>query len=245
VNLQPPSIKDRAHPLYYDHPHHKGVWTSIDEVNQIKFWAEDGRIANVSVDNLPAEDGAAGLRIVNHWLARDGQPLVIETTTLRVTPDRLFIYDIVFAAAEQAVTFEDTKEGLFAIRLPNSMREAVTQGPVTDALGRSGTKAIWGRTAPWVDYVGPVGGHAVGVTLMDHPSNPRKSRYHVRDYGLFSINPFGPESYSKGTDDAQPADPVKLAPGESIRFRYGLYIHPGDAAAGQVAERYQQFAATP
>jgi hypothetical protein len=32
-----------------DHPHHKGMWNAIDEVNGVKFWAEKGTIRNTSV----------------------------------------------------------------------------------------------------------------------------------------------------------------------------------------------------
>ena len=36
-------------------------------------------------------------------------------------------------------------------------------------------------------------------------------------------------------------DLVKLAKGEHLKLRYGILLHSGDAAAGKVADRYQQF----
>ncbi len=241
VNLQPSGIKDRAHPDYYDHPHHKGVWNSIDEVNDIKFCAEQGKIATASVEVVKGNGNPVELKVVNHWLGEDGQPLLKEEARITVDARRLFTYDITFTAAAKPVTFDDTKEGMFAIRMPNSMREQFAKGPIVNAEGLQGSKECWGKTSPWVDYVGPVGGHNFGVTLMDHPDNPRKSRYHVRDYGLFSMSPFGDGSYSKGRPDAVPANPLTLPPGESVRFRYGLYVHRGDVTEGRVPEVFASF----
>lgn len=242
VNPDPPSIKDRKHPLYYDHPHHKGIWNSVDEVNGIKFWNEDGRIENVAVEVLTAKGSPAVFKATNHWLDADGKPLVIETTTYSLFPNSLMIADIAFTAADKPVTFGDTKEGMFAIRLTNSMREMVANGLVVNADGTTGTVACWGRASNWVDYSGPVAGHTYGVTLMDHPENPRPSRYHVRNYGLFSINPFGAEAYTKGKDDAQEAQPATIKPGDSpLRFRYGLFVHNGTAEDAPVSSAYEQF----
>jgi len=223
-----------------DHKHHKGIWLAVDEVNQVKFWAEEGRIENVSVEVSNSKaDRPATIDIVNHWLGKDNQPLLIETTRVSIDPRRLIIYDITFRAGAEKVTFEDTKEGLFGFRMVNSMREKET-GQVVNAEGKQGTKECWGLPSAWVDYFGEVEGKIFGVTLMDHPDNFRPSRYHVRDYGLFSISPFGERSYTNGARDAAP---VVLEPGETLRLRYGLFIHVGDTQTGKVAEAFKQFLA--
>lgn len=41
--------------------------------------------------------------------------------------------------------------------------------------------------------------------------------------------------------DVIPEGLVKLARGEHLRLRYGLLIHPGDAAEGKVAENFRRF----
>jgi len=238
VNLDPPTGLDRKHPLYYDHPHHKGLWLSIDEVNGIAFWAEKGTIKNAGVQLLRSHGDPAQFRVTNHWLGDEGQPVVIETTTISIFADRLVTYDIEFKAADKPVTFGDTKEGLFAIRLPNSMREMIAGGPVVSDAGVSGSNNLWGKPTPWIDYVGPIADHQYGVTIMDDPRNFRPSRYHVRDYGLFAINPWGEKAYTNGQEVEKPS---VLQPGESLTLRYGLYVHNGNAEEGHVAEAYRRF----
>jgi len=218
-----------------DHPHHKGIWFSVDEVNEVKFWAEAGKIVNVKTEAVAGDP--LQIKLKNHWLGKDDLPIVVETTTISIFPSRLVIYDATFTAGAGKVTFEDTKEGLFGIRVATTMREKVG-GIVVNAEGKQGTKECWGQPSKWVDYTGPVDGKTYGVAIMDHPGNFRPSRFHVRDYGLFSVSPFGEGSYQ---NDKNKALPVNLEPGKSLQLRYGLYVHSGNATDGKVADAYEQF----
>jgi hypothetical protein len=217
-----------------DHPHHKGIWCAIDQVNGIEFWAEKGKIENVSVELGAASSVPARIKLVNHWLDEAGGPLLVETTEISIWVNRLMAYDIRLAAAERPVTFGDTKEGLFGIRVADSLR-GKAGGKIINADGLHGEQECWGRESKWVDYYGDVGGKTYGVTLMDHPRNFRKSRFHVRDYGLFTLSPFGQSAYTNGQ---LPPQPLALEPGKSARLRYGLFVHDGDTERGQVPSTY-------
>lgn len=243
INDNPTKGLDRKHPLYYDHPHHKGVWLSVDEINGIKFWNEDGRIQNQSIEIITATGNPAIMKTVNNWVDADGKTLLKEDTLIAIYTNRLMTYDVTFCAPDQEVEILDTKEGMFAIRMPNSMREMIAGGPVTNADGANGTPEAWGRTSRWVDYKGPIDGHVFGVTIMDHPANPWKSRYHVRNYGLFSVNPFGAGAYTKGRDDQQePHRRVLKTNGEKLNFKYALYVHGGETSIADIEKAYLQFA---
>jgi hypothetical protein len=221
-----------------DHPHHRGLWFAVDAVNGIKYWAEGGTIANVSVEPTVATGNPARFKVVNHWLDRNRQPVLIETTTISIYANRLIAYDATLTAAKEPVTFGDTKEGLFGFRMVNSMRGSA--GKIVSSDGHTGEKECWGKTFPWIDYDGPVDGKLVGVAIFDNPHNFRRSRYHVRSYGLFSISPFGEHDYTNGE---KPAKPVELAPGANLRLRYAIYVHDGDTKAGDVAGVYRKYVA--
>jgi hypothetical protein len=238
VNESPPEDLEREHPLFYDHPHHKGIWNTLDEINGINFWGEGGVVRNVELEIVQPSGTAASLRMINHWIDANNEPVLIETTTVTFFDNRLYVFDIELAAGANEVTFGDTKEGMLAIRVPNSMREFIGGGPIVNSDGLVGTAECWGKTADWVDYIGPIDGRTFGVTLMDHPDNFHPSRYHVRDYGLFSINPFGDNAYTNGE---LPEVPFVLTAGDSVAMRYGLFVHRDGTEAGGVAQAYQQF----
>ena len=221
-----------------DHPHHKGIWNAIDEVNGVKFWAEKGVIRNTAVEILTASGSTASFRATNEWRhPESGRPEVLETVTVTIYPNRLLVYDMTFSAPTNNVVFEDTKEGLFGFRVAPSMKEK-NGGRVVASDGSKTTAQCWGKPFSWVDYSGEVGGKTAGVTIMDHPENFRPSRYHVRDYGLFSISPFGEKAYTNGAQDAKP---VELKPGATLRLRYAMYFHDGDAAAAGIESAWQLF----
>lgn len=223
-----------------EHPHHKGIWVSVDEVNEIDFWGEKGDIVNKSVKSETNADGSGTLSVVNHWVDAEGKPVVIESTKIHIAPDRLLTYDITFKAPpDRDAEFLDTKEGLLGFRMAESMKED-NGGHVISAEGVEGARPNWGQPHKWIDYYGEVDGKTYGVTIMDHPKNPYPSRYHVRWYGLFSISPFGQKAYTGGKEEAKP---LHLKPGETFSLRYGIYFHTGDTTEGEVEQAYQQFLA--
>lgn len=224
-----------------DHPHHKGMWNAIDEVNGVKFWAEKGPIRNVQVKTVHAAGPTGVFEVVNEWRHPEtGVPQLTETAVITIHPNRLLVYDMSLTASHVDVTFDDTKEGLFGFRVAPSMKEK-NGGHVVACDGTETTKECWGKAFNWIDYYGEVSGKTVGVAIMDHPKNFRPSRYHVRDYGLFSISPFGEKAYTNGTGESIP---YQLKKGDSLRLRYAMYFHDGDTKSANVAGAWDQFVKT-
>ena len=155
---------------------------------------------------------------------------------------RLFDFEVTIHASAGNVTFNDTKEGTMAMRLAETMRlrprAKSGKGHIVNSNGvRDGE--TWGKRADWCDYYGPVNGKIVGVAIFDNPQNPRHpTTWHVRDYGLFAVNPFGLHDFEKkpvGAGD------MTIPAGESVTFRYRFYIHEGDEQQAKVAERYHDY----
>ncbi|HVJ68579.1 MAG TPA: PmoA family protein [Caulifigura sp.] len=240
INDAVPMIKiPQKDPRYYDHPHHKGIWFSIDEINGLKHWAEGHNIVNKSVDVVTPKGETAVMKVVNHWVNEKDEPVLEESTTVRIHSNRLIDYDAELKAIAGPVTFGHTKEGMFAVRVPNSMREIMEGAKVESDTGVVGAKKLWGQPTPWIDYDGKIGDATFGVAVMDHPGNFRPSRYHVRDYGLFAISPFGDPDYTGGKVQTPKHE---LKQGESVRLRYAAYPHPGETKAADVAGVYKTFA---
>jgi hypothetical protein len=110
----------------------------------------------------------------------------------------------------------------------------ITSGGATD-------QAAWGTRAKWVTYHGPdPQGHAVSVTIFDHPQNLRHPTWwHSRDYGLFAANPFGIHDFEKGGDKAKGNH--LLAHGQTLVLRYRVLIESGGPDQAKLAEMHAAF----
>jgi hypothetical protein len=232
-----------------DHLHHRGLWFTYDDVNGVKFWENDpsytkGKIGRVIVKSTSWKDGKSSgtLTVDMEWCDPAGKVLLTEHRDMVFRPDPALrtIDFLVTLTAATGVTLGDTKEGAFAIRLAENFTER-RGGRITDSEGRAGMKNIWGKRAAWVDYSGEIDGEKLGVAIFDHPSNPHYPTYwHARDYGLFSLNPFGQQAFDPNAAE----NLTNLKPGDKLTFRWRVVIHPGDAASAGLADLYKQFAAS-
>lgn len=232
-----------------DHLHHRGLWLSYDDVNGVKFWENDpsykkSPLGRIVVMDSSWKDGkqSGTLSATMEWRGPDGKPLLVERRETTFYPDaklRIMDFHVTLTAATD-VTLGDTKEGAFAIRLAEPFTER-RGGRISDADGRAGMRAVWGKRSAWVDYSTELEGEKLGVAIFDHPSNPHYPTYwHARDYGLFSLNPFGQNAF----DPSAPEYIQKLKTGQKIELRWRVVIHPGDAQSGDVAGLYKVFASS-
>lgn len=247
-----------------DHPHHRSLYYGHGSVNGVDFWAESagksGKIVHDAFLEVTSGATTGVIRARNKLVTVDGKTIGTDVRTIRIhkTPHGPMIdFDITHHASHGDLVFNDTKEGTMAIRLAETLvlrkHPGRAKGTAKAKASRQGDGRIvnsegvrdgatWGKRAKWVDYYGPVNGRTVGVAIFDHPSNPRHpSWWHVRDYGLFAVNPFGVHDFERLENPA--AGDFKVPSGKSVTFRYRFFFHAGDEKAGRVAERYDEYAA--
>jgi hypothetical protein len=231
-----------------DHPHHRSLWFTQDEVNGVNFWGEGGGCGRQVHQAFEALEGGPVFGLIrtrNDWVKPDGARVLEDTREVRVyrvADGRLFDFDVTLRATDGPVEFGDTKEGTFGLRLVPTMQLTGGGGHIENARGQKDGDT-WGKPAEWCDYYGPVEGEVVGVAILNHPTSFRHPTYwHVRDYGLFAANPFGLRHF---IGDKTGQGKYTLAQGEAITFRYRVFLHRGDTASAHVADVYAAYAEPP
>lgn len=237
----------------HDHQHHRSFWFAHGAMNGHDFWSEQkefGKTIHESFTKIRSGQKEGVIQSRNKWTAKDGMVVATDERTLRIynRPDneRLFDFEITLHPANGDLTFGDTKEGTFALRLAETMRLKANKentgkpgGHIVNSEGQR-DDATWGKRAKWCDYYGPVGGRTLGAAIFDHPKNPRfPTWWHVRDYGLFAANPFGQHDFENLPNKT--AGNLIVPAGQSVTFRYRVYLHEGDDQESKVAEHYADF----
>ena len=239
-----------------DHPHHKSLWFTHDDVNGNQFWLEYVREGS---DLMPGQIVQRKIHIEgnridteNDWLApggdvvcRDARRISFGTTSA----GRYIDFQVTILASHGDVVFGDTKEGTMGIRIHPLLRlqadekrgNHTAKGRAINSEGVEG-KEIWGKRARWVDYWAPIENETVGIAIFDHPANPRHPTWwHARAYGLVAANPFGVHDFENkpaGTGD------MKINAGENVTFRYRFLFHRGDFKEANIDSEYHVFAQT-
>lgn len=263
-----------------DHPHQQSAWfchgdiipegielkSKIKGIAGVDFWSINkghGKMVCTKVGDPLNLAGGAAIETHNEWSTADGVKIMDEKRTIYcyATPKaRLIVVKSDLHASVCNLTFGDTKEGAFGIRIneaiharpavkgkpaakdkPATKDQPAGKGKIQNADGKIGEKECWGQFSNWCDYSGPVDGKEVGLAVLVDPSNPYKSAFHVRGYGLMAANPFGREKHAQFPAVKGNNELVRLEKGKHLELRYGMLLHTGDAVSGQVEAYYQRF----
>lgn len=241
-----------------DHPHQHGLWFNHGDVNDIDFWNSSanprpggcyGTINHVKF--LKMESGDTGiLEVAKEWRSDKDELILNEHTRYIFSGDenkRFIIYITTITAPEVDVFFEDSKEGMFAIRVRRELEVASDRpavllddnlvpienavpdnknvtGHYSNSNGVEGYPDVWGKRAKWMQLTGIVKGDSISISIFDHPDNPNHPpHWMARDYGLFAVDPLGSSAFTNGAEQFN----FTLEKGKSVTFKYQVMIING------------------
>jgi hypothetical protein len=251
-----------------DHPHHRGLTFGHADLNGFNYWANEsfnpgakGKIVLRKVERAESGAKSGTVQAAFEWLDPKGTPLLSDDRTMTFYSNptmRIVDFDILLKAIE-TVKFGDTHEGSFGVRVAAWLEELAPKyipkasdsaarptepkrtGKITNSEGQETEAQVRGKRAKWADYSGEYKGEKLGIAIFDHPSNPRYPTYwHTRGYGMFAANIFG--AHDLGEEKNHDGS-LTLKPGDTLRFRYRVVIHPGDAAKADLAKMYSAYSA--
>lgn len=231
-----------------------------------------GKIVHKSIDRAVTDENTGIVEVTMDWMVQH-DPLLPAVALLTEKSKfefkgnqktRTIDRTIILTANAEDVAFTDNKEGLFAIRVDRAF-EYPTEEPLVyiDAQGNPSTVQVmnnegvnghyrnsngiegtdvWAKRASWVSLSATKDGEDISIVIFDHPSNPGHPAYwHARGYGLFSVNNLGQKIFSEGKEELN----LKLKKGESVTFRYRLYITSGyKATDDEINSQFEEFSRT-
>lgn len=241
-----------------DHPHHTGAYFgygSKGEVNGSNFWYMEKvppQIRHVEIKEMEGGQNKGKLSTISHWINQKDQPLLEERRTMvfSVFEDEYIIdFTIHLAAMDTTVTFQDTKEGMFAVRVSDWLAEDAkgtlyeSTGEYMNAEGERTEENIWGKRSSWVRLEGEKAGKTIGIAIYHNPSSTNYPTYwHARGYGCFAANPIGQYDFQKGNHIDNPdSRSLELKSGEEGLFKFRMVIYEGKRTKAQLNRHFKDF----
>ncbi len=209
---------------------HPGIWMAFGDLDGTDVWRNKGRVVHETFIEPPTgSPGKGTFSVRNRYETADGQLICREVgrRTFLVRPTGyLLLWDSTFSA-DQQFYFGDQEEMGLGLRMATPLAvKSEKGGRILDSEGRQNETAIWGKTAKWCDYSGPIDGKFAGIAIMPHPNNFRPCWWHTRDYGFLVANPFGRAAFRAG-----PSSKLVVEPDTPLRLRFGVLIHVNSTEA--------------
>ena len=241
-----------------DHRHQVGIWLNYGNVNGLDFWgngstgkwgSNSGEVKHLNIEKLSGGNGEGSMITNESWIDSSGKELLSERTEYYFIANgstRIIDRITTLTATGNTVTFKDTKEGMFGIRVARQLQlptkediilkeakggtttvKALSNEDITgnyrSSEGITG-EAVWSTRAKWMDLYGNIGDEKISLVVCDHPENQSYPTYwHARGYGLFSANPLGAKDFTEGKEIINFAIPAA----KSATFRYRVIVNSG------------------
>lgn len=236
----------------HDHPHHVGIYFTYgadNEVNGNNYWqGQEGetRISHKKLTKKEVQAGKAILGTQSNWVGKEGDIVLVEDRTMEFTTgqsERAINFTFSLQAQDEKVTFGDTKEGMFAIRVANWLTEEDGNATYLNSEGEKTSENVWGKRAKWVRLEGSHEGKDIGIIIMNHPNSVNYPCYwHARGYGLFSANPLGQYMFEDGRGIENPESfNYEIPAGENGLFKFKMIIYEGHRTADQINEAFEDY----
>ena len=241
-----------------DHLHQIGIWLNYGNVDGFDFWGNGstgkrspngGEVKHLKVEKMSGGTGEGSLITNESWIDPAGKELLSERTEYHfIANGSIRIIDRIttLKATGNTVTFKDTKEGMFGIRVarqlelpskdnaalidaqgkPSSVKASSNEGVTGNYRSSEGVtgEAVWSTRAKWMDLFGTIGKEKISIVVCDHPKNQSYPTYwHARGYGLFSANPLGGNDFTQGKEVVN----FNIPAGKSTTFRYRVIVFSG------------------
>ena len=224
---------------------HPGIWLSFGDLNGHDYWRLKARTLHVRFLEAPTADAGVGkFKVLNHYLAVGSDAVVCaqecEVRIGKIGAGYTLSIESEFKATPGDLRFGDQEEMGLGIRVATPLAvEKKLGGRILDSEGRVNGEQVWGKTARWCDYAGPLDGDWVGMTVLTSPKNFRQSWSHARDYGFVAMNPFGLKAFTMAAKQE-----VIVKKGESLRLGYAVVVHESAQESGfKPQAAYEQFVA--
>ena len=243
------SLTRMGHPGAPNHDHHRSVWFAHHDVAGADFWSEGfgPRVRQKSWYAYDDGDNEAVMATLCGWYDGQGKELMEQDVVAALIPmgggeHALEIQTTLRPArGADSVQLGKTNFGFLAVRVAKTLSVHFGGGSIHDSEGRQGEKEIFGQTARWMDYSGPVAvgtganRRAVveGITYFDHPANPRyPTRWHVREDGWMGASFCFDDGYT-------------VTQQSPLTLRYLLHTHAGPYDQAKAQAIHDAFASRP